>query len=62
MLPLGALQLRTKAPSPGVITKPDGTPGSGRAVTIAGDDAVPVPAVVIAETRNISGIPTRVAT
>ena len=43
------------------MTSPLGADGSGRAVTVAGVDAVPTPALVTAETRNNNGIPTRVA-
>ena len=59
--PLGADQLRISDPSPGVIVRPLGAPGRGRAVTVAGVEAAPTPALVTAETRNKSGIPTSVA-
>ena len=61
IVPAGADQLRIRDRSPGVITRPLGAPGSARAVTVAGVDAVPIPALVTAETRNKSGIPTSVA-
>ena len=60
-VPLGAVQLTTSEASAGVITNAVGAAGSARAVTVAGAEEVPIPALVIAETRKDNGIPTRVA-
>ena len=57
----GAVQLSANDPAPGVISKAVGALGSAWAVAVAGVEAAPTPALVIAATRKRSGMPTKVA-